>query len=201
MDLEVTGAKYNLKYGDYHSWAQSKTSTDTRFSVSWSNGKVTDSYEYDVKNHYMTYQRLCQELAKEIEDIISREFPYETSIVIGEFMDDGTDFSRLIMDQPLDSKYPPYPVELTVYILTSEVSYENLSARLLELSDIMGKHEIPVSMYSVVLQEPLPEGEKAAPGGQDLYLYDFPADKLKEPDLLAAIKEHQAEYEDEHSKE
>jgi hypothetical protein len=53
----------------------------------------------------------------------------------------------------------------------------------------------------LVLQEPLAGGEKAAPEGRSLYLYDFPSEKISEPDLAASIKEHQKEWEEENSKE
>lgn len=201
MDLEVPDATYNFKFDEYHSWVKSRISIDTCFEVSWSNGRINDSYEYDVENRGMTYRRLQTELDNTIEGIIKKEFPYETSIMFADFAEKEGNPESMELDMALDIKNPPIPVKLTTYILTDEVNDENLCARLLELSDIMKEHEISVSFYDVVLQEPMPEGEKAAPDGQSLYLYDFPADKLSEPDLIGLIKEHQKEWEEKYNKE
>jgi hypothetical protein len=43
----------------------------------------------------------------------------------------------------------------------------------------------------------MPDGEKAAPGGKDLPLFDFPVEKLESEDLIAAIKKHMQIYEEE----
>ena len=51
----------------------------------------------------------------------------------------------------------------------------------------------------MVLQEPLPEEEKAAPDGKSLYLYEFPAEKidLEQKELITEMKSFQNEREDE----
>lgn len=201
LNLEVPSATYNFKTQGYYSQVKSGTSPDTCFSVSWSDGGLYDTYEYDVEKRDMTYRRLQTELDKTVEGIIQTELPYETSILLADFVLKEGDTNSLKLDMPLDIKNPPLPVSLTVDILTDEISYENLSARLLELSDLMKEYEIPVALFSVIIQEPAAGGEKAAPEGQSLYLYDFPSEKITEPDLIASIKEHQKEWEEENNKE
>jgi hypothetical protein len=200
MDIEVSEASFNFKFDEYYSRVKSKTSMDTCFTVSWSNGKIYDSYESDVTNRYMTYQRLSLEFTNEVEKIISEEFPYECSILFADFGKSDTELKSLTLDMPLNLENPPLPSTLTAYVLSKNVSYEFLRDRLLELANIMEKHDIKMDFYSVVIEEPLPEGEKAAPGGKSLYLYDFPAEKLTESDLMEAIRQHQKLYEDQTKK-
>jgi hypothetical protein len=200
MDLEVSKAKYNFKFSEYYSRVESKTSQDTNFSVGWSKGRIDDDYEYEVKNHFTTYRRLQEELDHTVQEILEREFPYETSI---EFMDFSkeSDFSLLQLDMSIDMSNPPLPTTLTVYILSKDINYDILVERMRELADIMDKNEIHVDYYSIVLEQPLKEGEeKPAPDGERLYLYDFPADNMQQQNLIGLIKQHQSDWEENHTK-
>jgi hypothetical protein len=199
-NLEVPKASYNFKFSEYASHVQSKTSMDTEFSVAWSKGRIYDSYESDVVNRYTTFQRLQQEFSKTIEDIVIKEFPYETSMLFADLGKADTDLKKLSLDMPLDLNNPPLPSTLVIYILSNEISYEYLSARLLEVRDIMEQHKIPIDFYSIAIEEPMPEGEKSAPGGQSIHLIDFPAEKIGNENLVEAIKEHQREYEEKRKK-
>ena len=194
-DLNVSNPEYNFKSGSYYSVIQSKTIKDMRFYVSYKKGKFNDSFEHDVTGGYMTYCRLASEFDSKVEDIIKSSFKHKSEIVIADFIVRNDDFSMLTLDMPLDIENPPFDAYLTVYILTDEISYEALAARLLELSNLMQDSNIPISLYSLVIEEASPEGDKAAVVGNALHLFDFPAEKLQSNDLLAAIKEHIAEYE------
>lgn len=200
MNLEVPKATYNFKFDEYNSYVKSKTSVDTCFYVSVSNGKINDRYEIEVINKNNTFERLQKELDQTIGEILLKEFPYETSILIADFYTKDSDFSRLTLDMPFEITNLPFGVSLTVYILSNDISYENLKVKITELSKIMEKHNIPVDLFTVVLEEPMPEGEKAAPDGESLHLIDFPVEKLSEPNLIEAIKAHQKEWESLHSK-
>lgn len=200
MDLEIPKASYNFKFSNYFSTVQSKTSPDTYFTVEWSDGKIYDTYESDVINHFTTLQRISTEFNKKVEAIINEEFPYETSILIADFGKSEVDLSKLTADMVLDITNPPIPASLIVYVLSNDISYEYLSARLLDLYQIMEKHQIPIDLYSVVIEEPLPEGEKSAPGGESLHLFEFPAEKIMAEDLIAEIKMQQEAYEVGHKK-
>lgn len=201
MDLEIPKAGYNFKFEEYVSHVKSKTSQDTYFNVSWSKGKIYDSYECDVVKLYNTYDRLNKEFSEQVEEIIQKDFPYETSILFADLGKEEQDFEELSLDMPLDIKNPPMPADLVIYILSDEISYEFLSARLLELYQLMNKYEIPIDTYSVVIEEPLIKGEeKPAPNGKTIYLYDFPAGKISSVNLIEVIKEHQQIWESEHQK-
>lgn len=200
MDVEISKVTYNFKFNTYQSQIQSNTSKDTRFRIEWYDGRIFDSYEIDVEGRYVTYERLSTEFSNKVEEIVRKEFPYETSILFADLSKTEINSDKLSLDMPFDVHQPPLPTALTIYILCNEISYDQLSARLLELYDIMNSYQIPIDLYNVVLEEPLQEGEKPAPGGEALYLYDFPVEKIASTDLIAVIKEHQIAYEAEHEK-
>lgn len=190
-DLKVEKARYNFKNSEYSSRVSSKSSIDTNFRVAWKNGRITDHYEYEVANRYTTYGRLQSEFDKAVEDIIVKEFPYQTSILFADLYKE--DFSNLELDMALNIQDPPLPASLTVYILSDEITYEVLRDRLLELFDIMTTHKIPIALYNVVIEQATEDGKDRLPGGESIYLFDFPAMYLGDSDLIGMIKAHQEE--------
>lgn len=197
MDLEVSKANYNFKFKEYNSQVQSNTSQDTHFIVTRTGGSISDSYESDVVNRYRTFERIQQEFSKSVEGIIEEEFPYETSILFADLGKAEIGISSLTLDMPLDIHNPPLPAALTIYILSKEISDEYLRDRLLELNSIMIQKQIPIDIYTVVIEEPLPEGEKSDPEGQSIHLIDFPAEKIMSENLIETMKEHQKAWEEE----
>lgn len=197
MDLELSKASYNFKDSDYYMKVQSKTSKDTYFRISWDHGKIRDSYEYDIPTHMTTFERLTNEFNQLIEDVINKDFPYETSIVIGDFGKSDADIAKLTLDMPLDLSNLPPNSGITVYTNSKLFTYEELAKRLLELQAIMNNHNIPISTYSLVLEKTTKEDEKPI---DKLYLFDFPAEKIKSENLIEEIKLQQNNYEQEHEK-
>ncbi len=197
LDLTVSDTKYNFKDTAYFSRVQSKTSLDTQFTVNCSKGKVSDDYEYEVANHFTTYRRLTDIFNKEVEAILSTEFPYETSIVIADYGKNEFDLSKLKLDMPFDITKPPVPASLTVYCISDEITYEFLNSRLLELKAIMDNHNIPISEYSLVLEA---SENKGKPADNRLYLYEFPVEKIDGNDLIDKMKQHQKAREQENEK-
>ncbi len=197
LDLTVSKTRYSFKDSSYNSLVQSKTSQDTVFMVSYTRGKVTDYYDYEVANHITTYRRLTDSFQKEIETILSREFPYTSSILIAAYGKEDSDIDKLTLDMPFDLNDPPMPASLTVYSISEEQTYEILSERLVELKTIMDQHRIPISTYSLVLE---PSDEKNKPAESRLYLFDFPTEKIDSKDLISEIKNHQTAREQEGQK-
>jgi hypothetical protein len=200
MNLEVAKAGYNFKFEDYVSRVQSTTSADTGFSVNWHKGKINDSYEIDVLKRYKTYQRLQRELSDVVEETISREFPYQTSILFADSDKSTDDFTVLSLDMPLDTMTIPLPTTLTIYFYHDKINYEVFCEQLKELYDIMNKNNIRIDFYSVVMEEPSVDGEKPKSSGEAIYLYDYPADKLISQTLAEDIKKYMADWEREHEK-
>jgi hypothetical protein len=200
MDLEVSDAVYNFKFGDYAATVQSSSSKDTKFWVSWRKGKINDSYETYVLQHFQTYTRLQMELSDIVEQTIEREFPYETSILFADLDKSMEDFSALTLDMELDPMLIPVPTTLTIYFYHDEISYEVFCQRLQELSQIMEKNNIRIDYYSVVMEKKPQEGEKPGLNRESIYLYDYPADRLNSDPLLEDIKEYIAAWKIENDK-
>lgn len=199
MNLEVPKAGYNFKFGEYVSHVQSPTSADTKFSVSWKKGEIYDYYEMDVLKRDTTYRRLQEELSNIVEEAISREFPYQTSIVFADAVKSTGDFSMLTLDMPLDTMTVPLPTSLVVYYYHEQLDYDVFSKILIELSDIMNRNNIRIDYYSVVMEETPEEGEKPT-SGDKIHLFDFPAEKIVSDNLAEDIKMHMEVWESEHEK-
>lgn len=200
MNVEVTKAVYNFKFGDYLSHVQSKSSQDTAFTVSWHKGAIQDSYESDVIKRYKTYTRIQMELSKLVEDTVIREFPYETSILFADLDKSMNDYSMLTLDMPLDSEAIPAPTTLVIYYYDDKVDYEAFRTHLLELRDIMKRNKIRIDYYSVVMEKTPPQGEKPTRNQESIYLYDYPADQLDSESLIEDMKEYMQEWEKENEK-
>lgn len=200
LDLVVPKATYNFKFSEYNSRVRSKTSEDTHFNIGWSRKGINDSYEYEIANYSTTIRRLTEEFDDAVEAIMKDQFLYETDIMVADMRKSTEDLSKLERDMELDIHNPPLPASLTVYILHEDVSYEFLSSRLLELHQLMEENKIPISSYTVVVSEPVPEGEKPDPDGASNHLIDFPVEKIASGNLIETIKAHQKEWEKENSK-
>jgi hypothetical protein len=200
MNLNISKVKYNFKNDSYFSVIQSSKVNDISFNVYFSSGELNDTYKDDVTGRYKTFDRLSREFDSKLEEIISKNFEHDIDFVIADFVKEDYDLRNLTLDMPLDLTNPPLPAYLSVHIFSHDVNYETLSSCLMELYNIMNHNNIPIDFYSVIIREPLPEGEKAAPGGESLYLFDFPAKKVQSEDLIAAIKEQMKAYEEEHEK-
>ena len=198
LDLNVPKATYNFKFSEYTSIVESKTSEDTRFAVRYRKGRIIDSFRYEVGNSFTTYRRLQKEFDGIIEDIIAKDFPTPTSLVIADFIGDTSDLS---LDMALDIHNPPTKTSLTIWVESDEVSLDILVDRLKDLHELMINHRIPINIYSIRLQKQLKEGEVTYPDREELFLYEFPAERLFEEDLFQVIKEHQREWEEKVSKE
>lgn len=170
---------------------------DTHFQISIRNHKINDSYQYDVISKWNTMQRLSTEFNNTIKDIISQDFPYQTSIVIGDLGKPETaDMQQLTLDMPYDPHNLPLNTSISVYTESDELTYEELAKRLVKLQSIIKAHDITADFYSLILEEPQKEGKPS----NRLYLYDFPSEKIASDDLIAAMKTHQADWEKQNEK-
>lgn len=200
LDLEISSVVYNFKFGDYQSHVQSRTSPDTAFTVSWNDGTLNDSYDQDVTKHYQTYIRLQMELSKLVEATISKDFPYETSIVFADLDKSRDDYSMLTLDMPFDGAAMPVPTSLTIYFYEDKIDYEVFQTHILELKDIMKMNNIRIDFYSVVMEKTPEKGEKPTLNRESIYLYDYPASKLDSDNLIEEMKEYMANWESENKK-
>jgi hypothetical protein len=191
MDLELSEVKYNFKNSAYGCHVQSRKSEDTNFYIGYSHGIVSDDYEYEVANRFTTYRRLSKDFNEMVTQIVEKEYPYETTLIIGDLLGDT---QQLTPDVPLNLKDMPLQLSMTVNILSDIRNEEQLSVLLLELHQLLLSKDITIDQYTIRLEEPMPEESK--PGsGNNLYLLDFPAKNItgdKEA-LINALGKHQLE--------
>lgn len=188
LDLECSKVQYSLVNSAYGCHAQSRKSADTNFLIQYTRGKVTDDYEYEVANHFTTYRRLSKEFDGMVADIIEKEYAHKTTMIIGDLVGDTNPLSP---DAPLDLCNMPLDLSLNVSMLADIRTDEQLAALLLELHGLMLSKDIAIDLYSLRLEEPLPEESK--PGsGDNLYLTDFPAKSITDDieKLALVLGEH-----------
>jgi hypothetical protein len=182
LDLELSKPTYNFKNSAYGCHVQSKKSEDAKFTIWYSHGKVSDDYEYEVANCFTTYRRLSKDFDGMVTDIIKKEYPYETTLIIGDLMGDT---HQLIPDVPLNLNDMPLQLSLTVYVLSDLRNEEQMAVLLLKLHLLMLSKDITVDQYTIRLEEPMPE--KSKPGsGNNLYLVDFPAKNITDDQEILA---------------
>lgn len=181
--LEVSQVKYTFPNSAYYARVQAADSIDTSFTVSFSRGKVSDDYEYEVANHFTTYRRLSEAFDGLVTKIIEAHYPDKTTLIIGDLVGD----TRLLTpNAPLSLKNIPLELSLNVSMLSEVRDEHSMAVLLTELHQLMQKNDIPIDWYTLRLEEPLPEDRK--PGSADtLHLIDFPASGITDdPVALAA---------------
>lgn len=191
MDLEISEVKYNFKNSEYGCHVQSRKSEDTKFYIGYSHGRVSDDYEYEVANRFTTYRRLSEDFNNMITNIIEKEYPHETTLIIGDLLGDT---QQLTQDVPLNLKDMTLQLSLNVSVLSENQSDEHLAALLLELHQLLLSKDITIDQYTIRLEEPMPEESK--PGsGNNLYLVDFPAKYITDDKeaFTDALNKHQLE--------
>lgn len=180
--LEVSQVQYTFPNSAYYARVQAVDSIDTSFTVSYSRGKVSDDYEYEVANHFTTYRRLSEELDGLVTGIIEARYPDKTTLIIGDLVGD----TRLLTpDAPLSLEGMPLELSLNVSMLSEVRDEHSMAALLTELHQLMQQSGIPIDWYTLRLEEPLPEDMK--PGSAEtLHLIDFPASGITEDSVALA---------------
>ncbi|MBP1760914.1 MAG: hypothetical protein H6Q64_456, partial [Firmicutes bacterium] len=187
-DLVLSDVKYNFKNNAYGCHAQSPKSEDTNFYIQYSHGRVSDDYKYEVANHFTTYRRLSKDFNDMVKNIIEKDYPHETTLIIGDLIGDT---QLLTPDVPLNLNDMPLQLSLTVFILSDVRNEEQMSSSLLELHQLMMSKNISIDQYTLRLEEPMPEESK--PGsGNNLYLENFPAKNItaNQQSLILIMREH-----------
>ena len=193
LDLELSKTSYNFKFDEYFAIAQSKTSADTHFDISYSKGNVTDTYSTDVLSGWNTFQRLDEEFNRVVEQLITDNLPYDYDMLFGGLDKKGEYQSKnLSLDMKLDYTKLPLDGSITAYIYTEDVSWENVAKISLEIDKLMKANDIRIDQYDVIL-EPLSRKEDKT--GDSLGIYEFPQSLFAEDNLPQIMKGYYEKWE------
>ncbi len=188
FDLEISKASYNFKFDTYMVRATSKTSPDTHFSIDVDSfGHVeSDDYEGSVLSGSNTYRRLNEGYEDFVEPYIEKNMPYDFDMIIAQLDDrEPSAMAKLKRDATYDVAEMPMKGLITVYLYSDDLSWENVAKVTLELNALLEKANLDVTEYTVVLE---PLIEKTENRGESFGIYDFPKEKLKNPDLAKEME-------------
>lgn len=199
VDAKIEQVSFSFKNGgSYSALVRSQDSIDTVFRVWWYNGdRMGDDYQSEVANLMTTLRRIDDDLNREVEKIITAQFPYQTRLVGCRHKPVLQLEECLVRDMSLDIKNPPAPIELVVWCSAESPDYVVLADRMLELRDIVDANDIPVEYYSVSVEYPyVMKGNNLEPIQWDsVGVHDFPAERLSEANLPAILEEYFIEWE------
>lgn len=194
QDFEMAKVRYSFSFNNYNTEIKSKVSQDTKFSISYKNGRIFDNYKDRVTDKSNTKRRFNINLSKVIRDIVEKELSYYTSLVGGSLFSKDNNFNCLTLDMPFDINNIPLPIEVNVWSYSEEISYDILANRLFELHKVLQEHGSKVDYYTMTLLGVNSEHRKNVEneeGSEQIYVFDFPASKITEDGLASIIKEHQ----------
>ena len=190
LDLKKDVPLYDFKFGNYIVHCQSKTSTDTNFSIyfSWDGKLISDNYTSYVTSGFNTLQRINTLYQKDIESILKLNLKYDYDYILTEL----TTAENL----PLDFKYDIHSNKtnshISIYLYSNERTWDNLAKILLEINNLMKTNDLKIKTYSIVLQNPLSKPDSTYEGNDkydSLSLYDFPSKLLTSDNLSKTMKE------------
>ena len=183
LELEVGETVYNFKFSCYDTSITSPSSEDTHFTVTYRRGEVSDSFDSYVAERFNTMIRLTNAFNKEVEELLTKQFPYEIEMVVCSL--EGTEgMKSLTLDMPYDLASISMKKAISLYVYTEEISWEKVAEVLIKLDEILERDGIYVDIYNVNLQK----GEKEWKTSLDAY--NVPREVVKE-EKLAEILESQ----------
>lgn len=190
MDLEITDVIYSFKFGEYIAHANSPTSEDTNFSLTYRGGNVVDNYEMSVLDKWNTYSRIEEEYSDFVKPIIEENFPYEIEMLFVSLIKNEEDNEKLTLDMEVDFYQMPLSSSLSIFIYETQHSWEKIAKIALELNALLEKNRIEIDNYSIVLSNPKEESANY----ESLGVYDFPKSLLQEENLADTLKAYFEEW-------
>lgn len=155
MDLEIEKASYNFKNGTYWARVSSKDSMDTKFYISYGNGKIQgDSYEHTVLGMFNTLDRLSREYSVVAKEVIDKHLGYENSSVTVMFDKDEYENIKdsLALDMAFD-KTLPLRTEVTIGLNLMDNSLESIAKILTDVHKVFIDNEYIFSKYDLYVEK------------------------------------------------
>lgn len=163
-EWEISFAVYDFKMNNYLCHIQSPSSIDTAFNVyETQDGKPADDFEIAVINKENTIYRMARELDTLTDEIILPAYPHRTRLMMCDFnYTEEIDRSKFELDMEFDYKNISNPIELTIWVETSqsEPTWEEAAKLFREAVSITEKLGINVSYFSISVEYPYTEVEE-----------------------------------------
>lgn len=174
-DFIIDEVSYSFKDGKYYAYVTSPSSIDSSFTI-FADGfgrPQGDSYEERVLSGRNTADRIYEDYRKITDPILQAEdFPYEMSIYFGElifterlYKDDPDTPSYALITEELtrDGEYDANLLgaicgEVTIYIFSEDLSYENLAEKVLTVKGIFDEARVNFHSINLVLEHPDTDG-------------------------------------------
>lgn len=154
LDLELEKPVYNFKDGSYVTWAKSKTSVDTKFSISYRDGEVYyDTYESYVLGMHNTLDRLSNEYTSVARGILEEELGYRDNAA--RVMYDKSEYENarniLKLDMGFDKSLPLNSMVSISIKNIEDVSLENISKILIDAHKVFINNECYFQEYGLYI--------------------------------------------------
>ncbi len=156
LDLELEKPIYNFKDGSYITWAKSKTSMDTKFSINYRDKEVYyDSYEFDVLHMHNTLRRLEDEYTYIVRQILEDELGYgdnSASVMYDKDDYEGAGHKDVLkLDMEFDRSLPLNPgVSMSMKDI-KDISLENISKILADAHRVFVNNECYFREYGLYI--------------------------------------------------
>lgn len=192
LDLIREETVFEFKQGYYIVKYYKPNSKDIHFGIETDYlGRITiDGYESVVLSKVNTRFRLNDEFGEYIDKIVRENLNYDFDFDMNNYIALGDEESQeerdaLDIDMVFNMENLPVDQYINIYIFEENRTWDRLAEVMLELDQLMEKHNLDISAYSVILQEP-----RAAEGPieEALGVYDFPKDNINSEDLPRDLK-------------
>lgn len=191
----VVQAIYDLKMDTYSCYVQSDTSVDTHFRVyEGKDDALTDYYDFEVLQKENTIGRLTRQMDDRMERDFLPAYPWEcVNYMCGfeqDLLDSGTAKERegFVLDMALDMQNPPLPLELTLWVVRDDPSWEALAESLRKAAETADSLSWNVSLYSMTLHKPVADDEKPVNTATDFCVYQIPREAIDADSLWDYLK-------------
>lgn len=208
MGLEVEGAVYDFKAGEYNVAIKSMTSIDTNFSIDISLiGKIKrDSYQDYVLSGFNTWERINRDYKSTAEEIFeSKDFIYKSDIHYGEIKIKETKSKDLFgptyglrpEELERDKIYDIREIgreagHLVVYIENEDLNLERASEILIDIKRIFDKKDLPFHSIDLSMQR---SGNKS--GDKETFeIREFPYKEIYKEGLSERVEKTTSQLEE-----
>lgn len=155
LDLKIGMPIYNFLDGDFWAIAKSKTSMDTKFNISYWDGKVQlDDYEFAVLGKKNTFDRLSAEYTALAKEIVAHELGYKVEHTLVLYnreayeKENGSIDDLIKLDMEFDRTLPIY-ADITLAVNLNNQSLSGAAQFLTDAHQVFKKNGCHFHRYTL----------------------------------------------------